>query len=312
MWHRVPLCFELLSPVHIGFLPNVSGTVVAPGRFYVPGRNVWGAVTASLTPRLFDTPRPADFAVVGDCLKRGVRFSYFYLSDGVKVYSPSFRDGDLTWSDLSDSEFRTMFADSRLSTQLGTDGTAEDGGLHEIEYIRRRIGSPESGVKPVYLCGVLWFDDSCEIAGRSLLVSGGDLFLHARDPHEAELHLLEGLVVGGERNYGFGRIGTGTTAMPDSTRLMLEEWWPADPEMAWPISRPLLSHMGYDANLAFRGDLEIIASREYPAQMQQSYAAPGRAIVNSGYYFAPGTWLPEGQHRASLDEFGRLSLATGS
>lgn len=306
MWHRVPLCFELLSPVHIGFLPNVSRTVVAPSRLYVPGKNVWGAVTASLTPRLFDRPRPADFAVVGDCLKRGVRFSYFYLSDGAKVYSPSFRDGDLIWSGFSDSEFRTMFAGSRLSTQLGTDGTAEDGGLHEIEYMRHRIGSPENGVRPAYLCGVLWFDDSCEIAGRSLLVSGGDLFLHARDPHEPKLYLLEDLVVGGERNYGFGRIRT--TAVADSTRLILEEWWPADPEMPWPISWPLLSHMGYDPSVSFRGDLEIIASREYPAHAQHSYIAPGRAIVNGGYYFAPGTWLSEGQHRAFVDQFGRLSL----
>ena len=306
MWQHVPLCFELLSPVHIGFLPNVAGTAVAPSRFYVPGKNVWGAVTASLTPRLFDRPGPAVFAVVGDSLKRGVRFSYFYLSDGAKVYSPSFRDGDLTWSGLSDSEFRTVFAGSRLSTQLGTDGTAEDGGLHEIEYIRHRIGPPESGVRLAYLCGVLWFNGSCEIAGRSIIVSGGDLFLYARDRNEPEIHLLEGLVVGGERNYGFGRIRT--TAMPDSTRLKLEEWWPADPEMAWPIRRPLLSHMRYDPSVSFRGDLEIIASREYPAHSQHSYVAPGRAIVNGGYYFAPGTWLPEGQHRASLDQFGQLSL----
>jgi len=308
MWHRVPLCFELLSPVHIGFLPNVSGTPVAPSRFYVPGKNLWGAVTESLTPRLFDEARPADFGVVGDCLKRGVRFSYFYLSDGAKVYSPSFRYGDLTWSNLSDSEFRTMFAGSRLSTRLGTDGSAEDSSLHEIEYIRHRIRSPETAVGPAYLCGVLWLEDSCEIAGRSLLVSGGDLLLHPRDPHEPEVDLLEGLVVGGERNYGFGRLKT--TPTPDSTHRTLEEWWPADPETEWPIDRPLLSHMGYDANIAFRGDLEIITSREYPTHQQQSYAAPGRTIVNAGYYFAPGTWLPEGQHRASVDQFGRLSLVT--
>lgn len=305
MWQRVPFCFELLSPVHIGFLPNDSGTVVAPTRFYVPGKNFWGAVTASLTPRLFHHAQPADFARVGDCLRRSVRFSYFFLSAGPTLYVPSFESGYLTWSGISDADFRAIFADSRLATQVSADGASEDGSLHEIEYIRHRAGSPQSGSQPVRLCGVIWCNEEAEIVGGRLRVSSDTILFQPPCSGDASLDPLEGLAVGGERNYGFGRIKA--ARLSHDLRRTLEELWPNDPELADIIDRPFLGHAAYDPAVPFTGDLEVMASREYPSQTQRSYAMPGAAIINSGYCFAPGTCL-RGQYRASLDEFGRLNL----
>ena len=305
MWHRVPFCFELLSPMHIGFLPNGSGTVVAPTRFYVPGKNFWGAVTASLTPRLFHHAGPTDFARVGACLRRSVRFSYFYLSAGPKLYVPSFESGNLTWSGISDADFRAIFADSRLATQVSVDGAAEDGGLHEIEYVRHLAGSPQSGSDPVRLCGIFWCDEEAEIVGRRLRALSDTISLQPLRSGDAPLDPLEELAVGGERNYGFGRIKV--AQLPHDLRRTLEELWPADPDLGGALDRPLLGHAAYDPAVPFTGDLEVMASREYPPQTQRSYAMPGAAIINSGYCFAPGTCL-HGQYRASVDEFGRLKL----
>lgn len=302
MWQRVPLCFELVTPVHIGFLPKASGTVLAPTRFYVPGKNFWGAVTASLTPRLCPKAGPPDFALVGACLRRSVRFSYFYLSTGATLYIPSFQNGYLEWSGIPDADFRALFADSRLATQISGNGTAEDGSLHEIEYIRHRAGSPQVDSQPVQLCGVIWCNDETEIMGGRLQALGETLRLQSRGSEENALDPLEDLALGGERNYGFGRIKA--APLSHEMRQTLEELWPIDPELDIPINGPLLGHAAYDPAVLFIGDLEVIASREYPPHAKRSYSMPGATINNSGYYFSPGTFL-RGRCLATLDEFGR-------
>ena len=126
MWVCFPLCLELRSPLHIGFLPNAAGTVLAPTRFYVPGKNLWAAVTESLATRIFERPRPQDFAAIGSRLKESLAFSYFYLSDGQRIFAPSYEQGELKWAELSDPEFRASFADSRLSTQIGSSGSTKE------------------------------------------------------------------------------------------------------------------------------------------------------------------------------------------
>src|SRR5579875_2877991 len=203
VWERLPLCFELLSPIHIGFLPKSRGIVVSPTRPYVPGKNLWGAVTAALTPRLYDAPAPSHFVAIGQHVRECLSFSYFYLSDGEQLFAPSYESSSLRWGGLSDSEFRSVVLDSRLSAEIGETGAAEDGGLHEIEFIRHMIGSPEVGTGRVFLCGAAWLKTDGTIAGASLLMKDGLLRLRTR---EADVDLLDGLTIGGERNYGFGRI----------------------------------------------------------------------------------------------------------
>jgi hypothetical protein len=305
MWRRIPLCFELLSPLHIGFLPNVAGTLVAPSRLYVPGKNFWGAVTASLTPRLFPTPKPADFERVGSELKHAFRFSYFYLSDGFEVFLPSFENGELTWSTVPDSDFRASFTGSRLSTQVGAKGTAEDAGLHEIEFIKHRLGKPASMGTSSFLCGVFWLKDDCIVADRNVVVSASDLQLLGRRQTEPSVSLLADLSIGGERNYGFGRIRP--AALTPGIQCKIEQCLPSDPDVSRPISGPLLGHTTYDSDVSFRGSIEILAAREYAPRQQRSYIAPGQAIENAGYCFAPGTVLLT-QRSASLDAFGRMRL----
>lgn len=308
MWQRIPVCFEFVSPLHVGFLPNVAGTLVAPTRLYVPGSNFWGAITAALTPRLFPSARPADFERVGKDLKRAVRFSYFYLSDGSEVFFPSFETGELRWGTLSDSDFRANFAESRLSTKIGSDGTSEDAALHEIEYVRHRTGNFEGVIRRTLLCGVFWLGCDSKICERQITASGSDLTLRPDGNGKQPVDLLDNLALGGERNYGFGRIRPATLA--SSIREELEKAWPEDPESPMTAGRPLLGHMQYGPEILFRGAIEVVASREYPSGGARSYVRPGRALANAGHFFAPGTVVSmPGTIR--FDEFGRTQAAIG-
>jgi len=55
---------------------------------------------------------------------------------------------------------------------------------------------------------------------------------------EGGLDLLEGLTVGGERNYGFGRIRF--SHLPDHLKQKLEQMWPPEPDTPFILNRPLL------------------------------------------------------------------------
>ncbi len=293
-WRRLPLCFELLSPLHIGFLPNQPGTAVARTRCYVPGKNLWGAVTASLTPRLYPHPTAGNYRDVGESIREQVVFSYFYLSDGAQLFTPDYTENGLVWGNLTDRAFRARFIGSRVSTAIGEAGGAEDASLHEIEFVRHRIGSAGASSQKVLLMGVVWIREDA---------SGDHQVLHLEDVlREADL------VLGGERNYGFGRL----RLVPGNEvfRVGASNWWPEDPEVSVSVDsgRPLIGHAPYRQDRTFRGEIEIVAGREYRRNgAGAAFQRPGIEITNAGYCFAPGTRLGGGGMVARLDPWGCLT-----
>lgn len=299
-WQRLPLCFELLSPLHIGFLPNQPGTVLAPTRCYVPGKNFWGALTASLTPRIFDGTAK-QFQQVGDEIKKQFTFSYFYLSDGERIFTPTYTtEAGLNWGDISDREFRACFLASRVSTRIGEMGSAKDQTLHEIEFIRRNISSPGKQDKKVLLVGMVWVHSNTKILDKPLEVRNGSIFA-------GKIDILKEIIVGGERNYGFGRVKQ--IACSDVLAQELEKFWGFNPE-AISLKEPkvLLGHLPYRPDLMFLGDIEILAGREYPQDNATAeFINAGKHISNSGYYFVPGTQLLiEDAQSLSLNAWGQL------
>lgn len=298
-WQRVPVCFELRSSLHVGFLPNGAGTVVARTRCYVPGKNLWGGVTAQLTPRLISNPTAGDYRVVGDALQTQAVFSYCYLSDGARLFTPDYAGAGLRWGGLSDRAFRAQVTASRTSTRIAPTGGAQDAMLHEIEFVRHRVGSPGEPGPLVLLLGAAWVRQDATIAGYPVQVQEESVTVDGTD-------LFEGATLGGERNYGFGRVRrVGTT---DWARTMVGELWPDQPDVAWTLDegRPILAHLAYQDGLAFRGQVEIVAGREYRRDRAGAlFREPGQQITTEGYCFAPGTRLRSAV-TVRLDYWGRL------
>lgn len=300
-WQRLALCFELLSPLHIGFLPNRPGTVVAPTRCYVPGKNLWGAVTANVTPWLYPNPTAAHFHEIGELIREQMAFSYFYLSDGHQLFTPDYATNGLTWGKLSDRRFRACFVWSQVSTKIGETGGAEDASLHEIEFIRHRIGSPGKFNQSVLLMGVIWICHGAALAQHALELQNESVFLNGAD-------IFREIVLGGERNYGFGRLQR--VPVPDQLEASLRDLWPEGPEAKITIlsEQPLLAHAPYRQDQIFRGEIEIVAGREYRRSKQgASFQDPGEDIVNAGFFFAPGTRLGANAGQLQMDSWGRLT-----
>lgn len=301
-WDGLSLCFELLSPLFVGYLPNRSGTVVAPTRYYVPSKTIWGAVTASLTPRLYDNPQAKNYKTVGCEIKENVCFSYFYLTDGKQIYTPEYTGEGLKWGGKPDAEFRNKFIDSFVSTAKNrASGTAKDQTLHEIEFIRHQIKLNAHKTGKVYLAGKVWFKNGFAINGQKIEKKNNSLVAVPKD-----INLFKDLVIGGDRSYGFGRVKYVelTTKIDDIFKINNSE----DLKIKYTKGEPLIAHLKYDESLHFKGDIEIIAEREYPdskSDNEQNFK-PKPKLKNYGYYFAPGTLIMS-YITAQMDCFGRLT-----
>lgn len=300
-YQRVCLCFELLSPVYIGYLPNRPGTVTARTRCYVPGKNLWAASTAGVTRYLHPSPDARKFEEVGETIRARIVFSYFYLSDGREMFTPDYRPEGLFWGNLGDRDFRFRFTASQLSTAIGRDGAARDRTLHEIEFIHDLSGSPGTPPERVLLAGNVWLRENESKGDTALTIQHGSLFLRGRD-------IFGEIFIGGEQNYGFGHLRR--IAVPTPCEKRLRELWPESPQAPVPTfpERGVLGHVPYLQDQLFRGDIEIVSGREYPRDGgAAAFQQPGGKVVDAAFFFAPGTRLTGFSDPLRMDCWGRLT-----
>lgn len=165
-WSLYQVVFRLQSPLHVGWRKSANLQQTRP---YVPGKNVWGA----LTLRLAQASGRMDYQTIGEKVSHQLRFSYFYPSvcrDKVDVWP---------W-DKDKTEFDWRYLGSYVSTALKSNA-ADTGKLHETEYISPRTRDGQ----PVYLIGYIMERDGTEIEWRSV---------------------LNYLQFGGERGAGWGKV----------------------------------------------------------------------------------------------------------
>ncbi len=204
-WHSYQLTYQLLSPLHIGYrrLGNIQRT-----RYYLPGRNLWGAITARLTRARYPQPGPTEYLAMGDYVRDHIIAGYFYLklaSEG--PYYPRLEQGVWKYGELPAADFEARFIGSFGSTALtASTWTAEEASLHEIEFIAPHVQTDRSPARSVYLQGYLYLDQNRSVAPPPL-----------RSLDDATiLGYLRELFVGGEQGYGFGRmVQHGTLVGPE-------------------------------------------------------------------------------------------------
>lgn len=191
-WQKYDVIFRLLSPLHIGYrrLGNLQQT-----RCYVPGKNLWAALTARLTRDSDDGTDGRRYQAIGEAIKDNFRFGYLY-----PTLPKDTNQGVHSVKDLERAEefypweyklFDYRFLSSYASTALNHDQqTAAEGLLHETEFIRpwAQPLSENDQAPPVYLVGPLYVRDNLneELTGW---------------------HVALGRIqLGGERGYGWGRL----------------------------------------------------------------------------------------------------------
>jgi len=233
-WTAYQVTFRLLSPMHIGWrkLGNLQQT-----RPYVTGRVLWGALTARLTRE----SRGNDYKGFGEQVDQQLAFTYFYPSTA----KDSIEDSLWPWPDKKWDEFAWKFMGSYASTSLANGRNAEDGSLHETEFIapHTRGDNPQQ----VYLVGYIF-----ERQGEEL-------------PWKENLDKLQ---FGGERGYGWGRIEP-VTRKPEKVKdgKCFDYDLDCDHDRPWLIASPenkwLLAHtVAIDEPDSQRGAIEPLMGRE--------------------------------------------------
>lgn len=193
-WQCFQVIYELLSPLHIGYrkVGNVQRT-----RYYIPARNIWGAVTEALTRRGFqvkDAPQ-GSYEKMGEWVKAHCAFGYWFVRANGQGLEPCYEQDGLKYGGMTAFEFERCYLGSHVTTALEPATTsAEEGSLHEVEFIspfHPFNPAEEEKVSRTELGGWLFLDE----VASSLL--GDD---------ERWRSWLVDLQIGGERRYGFGRL----------------------------------------------------------------------------------------------------------
>ncbi len=176
-WTGYQIRLRLLSPLHIGWRKSGNLQQTRP---YVTGRTLWGALTSTLTRQA----QSSDYKGYGDRVDSELAFTYFYPIT-LKNDEQDLRDDSVClwpWGNDWD-EFAWTYLGSYVSTALADGHGAEEGSLHETEFISpfTRDG------KPVYLVGYLFVQENSDLLWENA---------------------LKKLQLGGERGYGWGTINT--------------------------------------------------------------------------------------------------------
>ena len=173
-----------LAPLYVG--KRKYGNLMET-REYVPGRTLWGALTARITRDYFGG-NPHQYDSVGEFFNENFRFGYLWPSlDGEKPYFPWKHD---------DFDYLFKFGYVGQPIDCETKST-EEGNLHEVEFIGSR--TREGG--HVYLIGNLWIRED-------KLLENGQVLVEA-DSKSKQISLedvFNTIQLGGEKGYGWGRV----------------------------------------------------------------------------------------------------------
>jgi len=254
-WQKFHVVYELHSPLHIGYhkVGNVQRT-----RYYIPARNLWGAVTEALTRRGFSTHgvSSGDYQQVGEWVKKHCAFGYWFVYENSKLLTPCYCKDGLKYDNLSVSEFERRYLDSHVTTALDSrTNSAQHGSLHEVEFIAPY--SRQNGAR-TRVSGLVFLDDEAK--------------------KELNWGWLSNLQVGGERRYGFGTL-----------RLveMKSEGDPITctrPCQSVSEDKPFLAHVSVATNIQIRGQIEPLVGRV----TSQSHAF-GSSLTSAIVCWTPGS-----------------------
>ncbi len=186
-WEHYRLVFRLESPLHIGY--RKTGNLMQTRR-YVPGKNLWAALTERIVWLAGQGDSAEAYQEVGRALKEHFRFGYLWptYSGRMQGWQPHF-----PWDEDDPAYWDFLYLDGTARTaQRPEVRTADEGSLHEVEFIAPYTRKGE----PVYLVGDLWVkDDTPDQVSLN----------RAAIPLDWQ-KALQYLRIGGERTYGWGRI----------------------------------------------------------------------------------------------------------
>lgn len=292
-WSLYQWTFQLKSPLHVGFHKIMHFFRTRP---YVPGKLLWGALTAKLT----QIPGTNDYQKVGDFLKKAMRFGYLYPYVGGNLYLPKYTENGLMFNSLSLNDFEKKFISSMASAAIEAESlTAEEGMLHEVEFISPYTIDDGS---PVCLKGLVWIREFSE-NGIDLSKNGETLIItHNRKTVGLNQEIFKQFQLGGERKYGFGLVELKEFELVSNKKFdgLPGSWDEKEGEVLITINSddPIWAHALCSDNLNIKGNIELVVGRDW-----NTSKGAGRSLTSYGLCWSPGSILCKNK-TFKIREFG--------
>ena len=300
-WSIIRLVYKPKGPIHIGYhkLGFIQRT-----RYYIPARNLWGATTSNFTKMAFDHPAADDYAETGSEIRETLRFSYFYPSLGIEnsqISMPVYRQNGLKYGEYNADQFERFFIQANGHTAIDPSCmTAEDGTLHETEYISNVINKGDA-FKQVYFTGYV-FIKVCE--KHNLKWTNTDA-----SSSPCLKAVMEDILVGGERRYGFGGLRLYTTTDFNELSEKIFDCFQVKSDCSTdcqvknstqdiclkiPSGSPIPAHLAATGGIDIRGDLEPLVGWGWEKgagekEGKKVYMPKIRSISSEPLFWKPGS-----------------------
>ena len=281
-WQAYRLVYRAETPVHIGY--STLG-FVQKTRYYIPGRAIWGAVTANVT-RVYASHD--GYPQVGRDVSRDMRFSYFYPAlKPDNPLLPCFTENGLKYGrDLPVEKFEAMLVRSLGQTAvMAASSTAEEGSLHETEFISPVVEDNNGGWQRVLYVGYIFLRQGAKILGQDLTWDRG--------PQQLS-DALQGVFVGGERKYGFGLlklVDSSEVTTKDGGVTIFDSTVRITDDVAVCLTRgsAIPAHLALSSKAAMRGDIEPLVGRELAGAGSDHRFGPGQNVSQGLLCWVPGS-----------------------
>lgn len=297
-WQAYTLTYRAASPVALG---AYKFGFIQRTRYYAPGWTLWGAITAQLTRAAFAGAAGDDYETVGRFVADNLPTSYAYILVGGQPACPNYRAGQLCYGELTAAAFESRFVTSFGQTAMAPATlTAHTNTLHETELLSPYdLGSdPLHSGEPVRWQFTLyarqpWQNAPAALDGKSV---------------QDVIAVLDPLILGGERGYGFGRL-VQTDCAPAQPCGGAE--WPTP--LDWCAeTKTLRAHVEIDTlkglAIAVYGQIEPVARRLWQNEVKQDGAwGPGQRRKVHRLY-VPGSRI-EGEWTPAVGPLGLWQTA---
>ena len=280
-WLCKELIYKIKTPLHIGYGAKLG--IIDRTQYYIPGKTMWGAATA----KIGNNRNNVNWENLRKLTKDNLIFTNFYISNksGSEVKRPEFAEDGLHYGNISEQQFEKKYITSFTSAGVEKDsGTAFEGDLHEIELIKNKCGPSES----VFIKGYLFINE--------------EGFNEKNYDIDNFINYIEKLQVGGERNYGYGKIKR--TSIKENDERIFD----------WKINnmkkeKPILHNNGdpiFDT-LEYCKDINSIIGKLRPI-IKPEYNDNSQSIKINGAGLIPGSKIPNNEENIKINSYGILEF----
>lgn len=292
-WKAYRLVYQAKSPLHIGW--STLGYIKLT-RYYILGKNMWGAITSNLVRTYY---KYEDYTGVGNMLCSNMLNSYFYPALDPEIpLLPRFTDEGLKYGIYTKSEFEKLFIKSYGQTAvLPSSNTAEDGSLHESEFISSIVEHEMTNEQdPVYFIGYIFLRDDIKYDG------------HTIEWEQIEEAIRE-LSIGGDRKYGWGGLKLINQPGKDGEKSDMFGFDLTLSEQSLFVTiqgkAGIPAHLKITDNIELIGNIEPLVGREW-GDDRNTNIGPGRKISAAKVCWMPGSILANKQ-TLKIRSFGILA-----